>query len=163
MFRVFIAAALFLACARAIVPPLISPSTQLISASTQDFVITVNASRISMATVVSISITWPSPPTPSGTVFWPFVNGSQWGAFVTCFVQPPGDAAASDGPCSIELPLPYSGENTLQFAVFEEGAAAALLYANVSCTPGALLCIPFILFSRLCFCRPSVGRCHQRV
>jgi hypothetical protein len=117
LFRAFVAAALFLACASAIGLP--------ISANTPDFAIKVNSSRISMGKVVSVSITWPSPPTPSGTVFWPFVNGSQWGAFVTCFVQPPSHAAASDESCSIELPLPFSGENTLQFAVFEEGNTPA--------------------------------------
>lgn len=119
LFRVYVAAALLFACVGAIPPPL-----TLMPNRPQDFVITANASRVSMGKVVSISITWTSPPTPSGTVFWPFVNGSQWGAFVTCFVQLPGYASASDS-CSIELPLPYSGENTLQFAVFEEGTTAA--------------------------------------
>jgi hypothetical protein len=52
------------------------------------------------------------------------VNGSQWGAFVTCFVDS-GRPSAADDICSIELPLPYAGINTLQFAVFEEGAFAA--------------------------------------
>ncbi len=125
LFRVSVTAVLLFACVGAIAPPLIPTHIQ-------DFVITANASRVSMGKVVSISITWPSPPTPSGTVFWPFVNGSQWGAFVTCFVQLPGYAAASDS-CSIELPLPYSGENTLQFAVFEEGTTAAS-----NCTPFTL-------------------------
>jgi hypothetical protein len=78
-----------------------------------------------MGMAVSISIAWPSPSTPSGTVFWPFVNGSQWGAFVTCFVNSSGPSAVYSEPCSIELPLPYAGENTLQFAVFEEGAFSA--------------------------------------
>ncbi len=154
MFRVFIAAALFLSCARAIAPP-------LLSANTQDFVITVNSSRISMGDAVYISITWPLPPTPSGTVFWPFVNGSQWGAFVTCFVQLPGGAAASDNACSIELPLPYSGENTLQFAVFEEGAVLLTCPARPQ-PPRITFVFLLILFPR-CLCRSSVGRRHQRV
>jgi hypothetical protein len=106
-----VAAAVFLACVGAIIPPLAPPNVN-------DFVISVNSSRIPMGKAVSISITWSSPPTSTGTVFWPFVNGSQWGAFVTCFV-----ASSSDKSCTIELPLPHAGENSLQFAVFEEGVA----------------------------------------
>ena len=130
------------ACARALASP-------HLSSIPPDFVVAVNASRISMGRAVTVSIAWPSPPTPSGTVFWPFVNGSQWGAFVTCFVQPPAAAAAAAQPCTIELPLPYAGENTLQFAVFKEGATPA-----PACTA---------LPSRLRSPRPPVGRRHQRL
>ncbi len=112
LIRALVAAAVYLACVGAIIPPLSPPNVN-------DFVISVNSSHIPMGKAVSISITWSSPPTSAGTVFWPFVNGSQWGAFVTCFlVAPP-----SDNSCSIELPLPHAGENSLQFAVFEEGMA----------------------------------------
>ena len=120
LIRFFIAAAFILECALSLAPP-------LAPAAPQSFAITVNTTRVSMGKVVSISIAWPSPPTSSGTVFWPFVNGSQWGAFVTCFVQMPSDASTPAESCSIELPLPYAGENTLQFAVFEEGALTAAL------------------------------------
>ena len=117
--RLFVAAALLLACARALASPLL-PS------ASPDFIITLNTTSVAMGKTVAVSIACTLPPTPSGTVFWPFVNGSQWGAFVTCFVQPPAAAApAADQACSIELPLPRAGDNTLQFAVFKQGAAGA--------------------------------------
>ncbi len=56
-------------------------------------------------------------PTANGTVVWPFVNGSQFGAFVTCAVlrtPPPTN-------CSLLLPLPYAGNATIELAVFPEG------------------------------------------
>jgi len=125
LIRFLIAAAFILECALSLASP-------LAPAAPQSFAITVNTTRVSMGKVVSISIAWPSPPTSSGTVFWPFVNGSQWGAFVTCFVQMPSDASTPAESCSIELPLPYAGENTLQFAVFEEGALTAALVLRIS-------------------------------
>jgi hypothetical protein len=115
---ILVAAVLFLACVQAIIPPLSTPNLK--QDFPLDFTIAVNSSRVAMGKAVFISITWPSPPMPTATVFWPFVNGSQWGAFVTCFAAPP---PSPDNSCSIELPLPHAGENSLQFAVFEEGVA----------------------------------------
>ena len=54
-------------------------------------------------------------PTPNGTVVWPFVNGSQFGAFVTCAVS------GRPGNCSLILPLPRAGAARVELAVFAEG------------------------------------------
>lgn len=55
-------------------------------------------------------------PTVNGTVVWPFVNGSQFGAFATCAVL-----GRSSANCSLLLPLPYAGAAAIQLAVFPEG------------------------------------------
>jgi hypothetical protein len=60
-------------------------------------------------------------PTANGTVIWPFVNGSQFGAFVTCAVLRSRHSAAGSGNCSLILPLPYAGDATIELAVFREG------------------------------------------
>ena len=54
-------------------------------------------------------------PTPNGTVVWPFVNRSQFGAFVTCAVS------GRQSNCSLILPLPRAGVARVELAVFAEG------------------------------------------
>ena len=54
----------------------------------------------------------------NGTVVWPFVNGTQFGAFATCAVQ---GRPQQGSRCSLLLPLPYVGEARLELAVFREG------------------------------------------
>lgn len=59
-------------------------------------------------------------PTPTGTVVWPFVNGTQFGAFVTCAVLQAHGNHSNDN-CSLMLPLPYAGDSMIELAVFPEG------------------------------------------
>lgn len=65
---------------------------------------------------VRVTIATPAPlaNTAAPTVYWPFVNGTQWGAFVTC-------AASSTANCSLLLPLPLAGVMTVQLAVMSAG------------------------------------------
>eukprot|EP00041_Stephanoeca_diplocostata_P025063 m.648553 g.648553 ORF g.648553 m.648553 type:complete len:623 (-) comp22662_c0_seq3:166-2034(-) len=50
----------------------------------------------------------------NGTVYWPFVNGTQWGAFVTCdILQQP------DAPCTLLLPMPLPGQARIQVAALD--------------------------------------------
>ena len=80
------------------------------------FAISASAKEVGLGRVVNISVdACGFAPSPNGTVFWPFVNGSQWGSFVTCAVA--GRPSTLDGGCSILLPLPYVGTAAISVAV----------------------------------------------
>jgi hypothetical protein len=80
--------------------------------------LSLNTNAVDMGREVTVTLDVSGVPlSPAGTVFWPFVNGSQWGSFVTCRIS----AFAADDSCSLMLPLPYAGTASLQLAVFPQG------------------------------------------
>lgn len=84
------------------------------------FHIALDRTTVPLGRVVNVSVDASGfAPSRNGTIFWPFVNGSQWGSFVTCAVA--GRAPALDGGCSILLPLPYAGPAHISVAVLREG------------------------------------------
>jgi hypothetical protein len=84
------------------------------------FAISLDASSVGLGRVVKVSIDASAfAPSANGTVFWPFVNGSQWGSFVTCAVE--GRSPGLDGGCAILLPLPFVGAAEITVAVLSQG------------------------------------------
>jgi len=80
----------------------------------------VSSTTASLGSTINVSIDASEfLPTAAGTILWPFVNGSQWGSFVTCSVA--GRDANADGGCTILLPLPRPGRATIEVAVLREG------------------------------------------
>lgn len=84
------------------------------------FSVRVDRHTIGLGRVVNVTID-PSgfAPTGNGTTFWPFVNGSQYGSFVTCAVA--GRSPVVDGGCSILLPLAVVGSSDIKVAVLRDG------------------------------------------
>ena len=82
--------------------------------------IQVSSTSAALGSTVNVSVDATQfTPTAAGTVFWPFVNGTQWGSFVTCAVA--GRDASADGGCTILLPLPRAGRVSIEVAVLREG------------------------------------------
>ena len=88
--------------------------------SPPSFKINTGSASVGLGRVVNVTIDASGfAPTPIGTVFWPFVNGSQWGSFATCAVA--GRSPGIDGGCAILLPLPYAGKADIRIAVLRKG------------------------------------------
>lgn len=87
----------------------------LCSSTSALFVIQPDTKSIGLGRSVVISVNSSFARSDAGTVFWPFVNGSQWGAFVTCAVT------HGANECSLSLPLPYVGDAAIQLVVLKEG------------------------------------------
>jgi hypothetical protein len=97
----------------------VSPG-QAIGPAVSSFGASLDQSSLGLGRVVKISINASAfAKTPNGTIFWPFVNHSQWGSFVTCRVEGRDDQA--DGGCTILLPLPYVGTAKIKVAVLNGG------------------------------------------
>eukprot|EP00040_Diaphanoeca_grandis_P041262 m.262693 g.262693 ORF g.262693 m.262693 type:complete len:1058 (-) comp46733_c0_seq1:105-3278(-) len=73
---------------------------------------------ILMGQTSTFAVSADSLPAPSvnGTVIWPFVNGSQWGSFVTC-----GITSMPSSTCTFLLPFPVAGATSVQVAILEGG------------------------------------------
>jgi hypothetical protein len=103
-----------------LLPAAHSPALPPLAVVPQHFAISTSDAQVGLGKVVNVSIDAGAfPPTPNGTVFWPFVNDSQWGSFVTCAVA--GRTATLDGGCSILLPLPVVGTATIKVGVLVGG------------------------------------------
>jgi len=90
------------------------------TASPATFAWSLGARSVPLGGVVNISVDASGfPASANGTIFWPFVNGSQWGSFVTCAVS--GRDHALDGGCTIMLPLPVAGLAAVRVAVLRQG------------------------------------------
>eukprot|EP01052_Picozoa_sp_SAG31_P013405 SAG31_NODE_805_length_11970_cov_3.710793_2_plen_1098_part_00 len=98
-------------------------SLPAVASAPTSFAISVDQTAVGLGRVVNVTVdTAGFASSPNGTVFWPFVNGSQWGSFATCAVLGRAPAAAlGGGECSILLPLPFSGVAEITVAVLQEG------------------------------------------
>lgn len=80
----------------------------------------VDSNAIGLGRVVNVTIDSSGfTPTANGTTFWPFVNDSQYGSFVTCAVA--GRSPTADGGCFILLPLAVVGSANIKIAVLRGG------------------------------------------
>jgi len=86
------------------------------------FGVALSSKTVGLGRVVNVSVDASGfAPSAAGVVFWPFVNSTQWGSFVTCAVA--GRAPSADGGCTIMLPMPVVGAARIEVAVLQGGRA----------------------------------------